>query len=290
MSPHSLAHEVSKLFTLPDVAIRLNELISAPNSSSHDLARVVQLDPGLSAALLKLANSAYYGLVSRVDTIARAISIIGERELQVMAMAASVVSTFRGLPEDLVDMANFWDNSVTCGVIARILGRKCRILRTEQLFLAGLLHGVGKLVFYARATEKYRALLIEADARDDRSMAIAEQRAFGFDYATLGAELLSCWKLPDMLRVLVAYQLRPMDAPDYRRETALVHVAGDMAASLAPMVKTDAPVAAYKPGFDPVAWSLLGLDVEVIPEVMQEANMQALEILGIINPRAAMIY
>lgn len=290
MSPHSLAREVSKLFTLPDVAIRLNELISSPNASAQDLARVVQLDPGLSAALLKLANSAYYGLVSRVDTIARAISIIGERELQVMAMAASVVSTFKGLPEDLVDMPSFWDNSVTCGVIARILGRRCRLPRTEQLFLAGLLHGVGKLVFYARTADRYRTLLLETAARDDRGLAAAEQRAFGFDYAALGAELLSIWKLPELLRVLVAYQLRPLEALDYKREAAVVHVACDMAASLAPMVKDTLSAGAYTPAFDPAAWAQLGLDVQVIPEVMQEANIQAVEIMEIINPRGAMIY
>ena len=150
MTPQQLVQEVSQLFTLPDVAIRLNELIAAPDSSTGDLVEVVQLDPGLAAAVLKLANSAHYGLVARVDSIPRAIAVIGERELQVMAMATSVTTTFRGLPADLVDMATFWDNSVACGVIARLLGRRCRIPKTEQLFLAGGCHADQKLVFSAR--------------------------------------------------------------------------------------------------------------------------------------------
>lgn len=290
MSAENLVREVSKLFTLPDVAIRLNELIGAPNTSTQELARVVQLDPGLSASLLKLANSAYYGLASRVDSISRAIAVIGERELQVMAVATSVVSTFKGLPEDLVDMASFWDNSVTCGVIARMLGRRCRVSQTEVLFLAGLFHGVGKLVFYARKPQEYRALLEKVDKRDDKSLAEAEVRAFGFDYANLGAELLKNWNFPTLLRSLVSYQLRPGDATDYPREAALIHVAGDMAAYLSPMIKSEQPAGAYTPGFDASAWALLELDAEIIPDLMQEADLQAFEVLEIINPRATLIY
>ena len=131
MTPQQLVQEVSQLFTLPDVAIRLNELIAAADSSTGDLVEVVQLDPGLAAAVLKLANSAHYGLVARVDSIPRALAVIGQQELQVMAMATSVTTTFRGLPADLLDMASFWDNSVTCGVIARLLGRRCRLPKTD---------------------------------------------------------------------------------------------------------------------------------------------------------------
>lgn len=291
MTPQTLALEVSKLFTLPDVAIRLNELIAAPSSSTKDLAEVVRLDPGLAAALLKLANSAYYGLAAKVDTITRAIAVIGERELQSMAMAAAVVSTFKGLPEDLVDMASFWDNSVTCGVVARVLGRRCRMRQTEQLFLAGLLHGVGKLVFYARRGREYRTLLMAVEHRDDRAMAEAEARVFGFDYATLGAELLRAWNLPEMLRVLVGNQLHPGQAGEFRREASLLHVATDMAACLAPTVKGAAPGdCCYQPRFESAAWAALELDEAVISEVMQEANLQALDVLAIINPRATMIY
>lgn len=291
MNAQDLAREVGKLFTLPDVAVRLNELIASPQSSTRDLAQVVQLDPGLSAALLKVANSAYYGLVSRVDSIARAIAVIGDRELQVMAMAASVVNTFKGLPEDLVDMYGFWDNSVTCGVIARGLGRRCRLLQSERLFMAGLLHGVGKLVFYARRADEYRTLLLELASRDDRTVAAAEVRRFGFDYATLGAELLRAWNLPQVLQVLVAFQLRPLEAPEeFTREAALIHVANDMATHLAPVLRDDASGAEYVPAFDPAAWDRLGLDRDVIPEVIQESALQGVEILDIINPRATLIY
>jgi HD-like signal output (HDOD) protein len=290
MTPQQLVQEVSQLFTLPDVAIRLNELLAAPDSSPLEVVELVQLDPGLAATLLKLANSAYYGRASKVDTVTRAVAVIGERELQVMAMATAVTTAFKGLPTRLVDMASFWDNSVTCGVIARLLGRRCRIHGSEQLFLAGLLHAVGKLVFYARQPDEYYALLAAAEAVDDRSLADAERRVFGFDAASLGAELLKAWKLPAMLQVLVACQHRPGEAAEFAREAALLHVANGLAASLSPTVKGGPAGAPQSAAFDPAAWAALGLDEAVLPEILQEASLQAIEILSIINPGAAVIY
>ena len=290
MTPQHLVQEVSTLFTLPDVAIRLNELMAAANATTQDLAEVVELDPGLAATLLKLANSAYYGLVGQVDTIHRAVARVGERALQAMVMATSVVATFKGLPADLVDMDSFWDNSVTCGVIARILARRCGMGQGEQLFLAGLLHGVGKLVFYARRPTEYGALLVALAQRDDRSLAAAEARVFGFDYAALGAELLKSWNLPVMLQVLVACQLRPGEAADLDRQAALLQVANELAASVAPPVKGAVTDQAGASGSDTLAWTSLGLSESLLAEVLAEANLQALEILEIINPRGMMIY
>jgi HD-like signal output (HDOD) protein len=271
MTPQQLVQEVTQLFTLPDVAIRLNELLAAPDSSPLEVVELVQLDPALAATVLKLANSAYYGRASQVDTVTRALAVIGERELQVMAMATAVTKAFKGLPTRLVDMESFWDNSVTCGVIARLLGRRCRIRGSEQLFLAGLLHAVGKLVFYARKPDEYYALLAAAEALDEGSLAVAERRIFGFDSASLGAELLKAWQLPAMLQVLVACQQRPGEAADFARQAALLHVATRLAAGLSPTLK-GAPQSA---AIDPVAWAALGLDEAVLPEILQEAGLQA---------------
>lgn len=279
----ALARDVTRLFTLPDVALRLNALIQSPNATTQELAQVVQLDPGLAATLLKIANSAYYGLASRVDTLSRAIAVIGERELQTMAMATAVVSTFKGLPEDLVDMASFWDNSVTCGVLARLLGRRCGVLRNEQMFLAGLLHGVGKLVFYARVPDAYREMLLQAGPVDDRTLAAAEARTFGFDYATLGAALLQAWNLPSILRQLVACQLRPGEAADYPREAAVLHVATDLAAFLSPQIKDKTLEPTYTPGFDPGVAVDLSLSEDALLDTMAEANVQTLEILDVLS-------
>jgi len=289
MTPEALAQEVSSLFSLPEAALRVNELVDDPSASTRDIAAVIRLDAGLAAAVLKLANSAFYGMPSRVDSVDQAIALIGQNALRDLVLATSVVSTFKGIPGELVDMQTFWDNSTTCGVIARNLGQLCGVRESERLFLAGLLHGVGRLVFFARRPEQYREVLQVKD-RGEAALVAAERRVFGFGYAELGAALLRLWGLPEMLGTVVAHHLEPGAAPAYRKETAILHVANDMAASLTPKVMSERQAGEYTPAFDEAAFASLGLDSGVLPGVMQSALLQAFEILDIVNPRAALIY
>lgn len=288
MTPQELVQEVGTLFTLPDAALRLNELMEDPRTTLQDLADVIQMDAGLAAAVLRMANSAYYGLPARVGTIPMAINLIGQRALRNLVLSVSVTRAFKGLPSELVDMQAFWENSTACGAIARALARHSRTGNADDLFLAGLLHTTGRLVFYARRPVHYRELL--TDGVTAHQLAAEERRVFGFDHAELGAALLAAWRLPPLLVTAVAYQLKPMQATAFVREVAVLHVAQDMAAGTAPQLKTDQPLPDYLPAFDPAVGTRLGLDPAVLPEIRQEALLEAMEILEIINPRATLIY
>ncbi len=289
MKPNDLVQEVSSLFSLPDVVVRLNSLIESGTASVAELTELVELDPGLTAAVLKLANSAWYGLPSRVDTVSAAIVLIGQRALRDLALSAAIVKAFRGIPDTLLDMHAFWDNSTACGVIARELGKACRIEERERLFIAGLLLGVGKLVFLARRPEQYRDVLAVAP-QGEAAIVAAERRIFGFDYAELGAELLKAWKLPPMLQFLVGAHLAPSAAKAWPKEAAIAFVAGDIAARIAPAIQSRQPVANYVPAYEPEIWSRLGLFPEAIPEIIASSLVQSFEIIEIINPGATMVY
>lgn len=289
MTPKDLVQEVSSLFSLPDVAMRLNSLIESGEASAGQLADLVELDPGLTAATLKLANSAWYGLPSRVDTVSSAVLLIGQKALRDLVLSAAIVKTFRGIPESLIDMHVFWDNSTTCGVIARELGKACRIREQERLFIAGLLLGVGKLVFLARRPEQYRDVLAMAP-QGDAAMLAAERRIFGFDYAELGAELLKAWKLPEMLHFLVGAHLAPAAAIAWPKEAMIVHVASDIAAQIAPAIQSRQPAAGYVPDYDEATWQRLGIDGAKISEIIATSLVQSFEILEIVNPRAMMVF
>lgn len=290
MTPDELAQEASSLFSLPEVVVRVNELLDAPETTIQDLSEAVRLDAGLTSRLLRLANSAYYGLPSKVETVSLAITMIGQRALRDLILSASVVSVFKGIPAEFVDMHDFWGNSTTCGVVARNLGRLCRMRDCEHLFIAGLLHAVGRLVFYARRPEQYREVL-KAGASGWQALVAEERRVFGFTYADLGAALLRAWHLPEVLHTAVAHHLEPGGAPTFAREVAIVHVAHDVTASLMPDVKAPAGGPAdYTPGFDPAAWALLDLDAALLPDLAQTSLYQAFELLEIINPRATLIY
>jgi HD-like signal output (HDOD) protein len=289
MTAKDLVQEVSSLFSLPDVVVRLNSLIEAGDASIGELAELIELDAGLTAAVLKLANSSWYGLPSRVDTVSAAVMLIGQKALRDLALSASVVRAFRDIPDHLIDMHAFWDNSTTCGVLARELGKACRIREEERLFIGGLLLGVGKLVFLARRPEQYRDVLAVAP-RGDAAMVVAERRIFGFDYAELGAELLKAWKLPEMLQLLVGAHLAPSMATAWPKEALIAFVANDIAAKIAPAIRSRQPLAGYLPDYEPEIWTRLGLDPEIIPEIIATSLVQSFEILEIINPRATMVF
>lgn len=232
MTPQALAQGAGALFSLPEAAIRVNELIRSPEHTSHDLAEVVELDAGLTARLLRLANSPLFGHVGKIDRVSHAIVMIGERALRDLVMATSVTHAFKGIPEEFVDMATFWDNSATCGVAARLLASRCGIRDGERIFVAGMLHGIGRLVFYSRQPELYREVL-KMRTESEAAILAREKQIFGFTYAELGAALLAAWKLPEFFQVVIANQLEPLRAETFQKETAILHVARDMAASLA---------------------------------------------------------
>lgn len=288
MTPQDLVQEVGSLFTLPDAAVRLMERIDDPGVTTQALTEVIQTDSGLAAAVLRMANSAYYGLPAKVGNVAMAINLIGHRALRSLVLSVSVTRAFKGLPADLVDMQAFWENSTVCGAIARALARECRLAQADDLFLAGLLHACGRLIFFARRPVHYREIL--KPGLTPQQLAAEERRVFGFDYAALGAALLTAWRLPPMLVTAIAHQLNPHRATAYFQEVAILHIAQDMAAATASQLKATPADGEYIPGFEPAALSTLALDASHLPEVRQTALLEAMEILEIVNPRATLIY
>jgi putative nucleotidyltransferase with HDIG domain len=223
MSATALAQEVKSLLSLPDAVMRLNALIDDPKAGTADIAEVIAHDPGLAASLLKLVNSAYYGFPGTISSIARAADLIGRNELRSLALACGMAEVFKGIPSGIVDMETFWFNSVTCGTLAKLLAQRCRADR-DALFTAGLLHGIGRLVFYLRRPEQYRDVLVRCGEQTEANLNAWERRVFGFDHAELGAELCRQWGLPEHLCQILRHHLAPAGAGDDLREASLLHV------------------------------------------------------------------
>jgi HD-like signal output (HDOD) protein len=284
MTPRELVEEVRQLFSLPDVALRLNELVGNPDTTNKEIIDVLQLDTGLAATVLRLANSAWYGLPNKVDTLSRAITLIGHGALRDLVLAAAFIKRFQGIPGEFVNMKSFWDNSVACGVVARNLSRRCRLHESEQMFLAGLLHKIGRLVFLESRPKLYREALLQAADTSEASIIASERRVFGFCYAELGGELLKSWHLPPILQIVVANQLNSDSKTDYPRERAVMQVAADMAHFLSPDIKMGPGEVHYEPEFEDVVWMDLGMTPEDISEVTDLSLIQTYELIEIVNP------
>ena len=190
-----LVKDVSGLVSPPDVCVRVFELMRASTSSAEDFGEIIGRDPNLTTRLLRMVNSSFYGFASRIDTVSRAIAVIGTQELYALVISVSAVQSFSKIAPQQVDMSSFWRHSVCCGLIARRLSRHCGVLHPERLFIAGLLHEVGTLVLFHQLPE-LSAELVEACEGDEDSLHRAELDTLGYSHAEVGSLLLTLWSLP----------------------------------------------------------------------------------------------
>jgi HD-like signal output (HDOD) protein len=261
--------------------MRAMELLNDPDSSASDIGQIISEDPALSAKLLKIVNSAFYSFPSRIDTISRAITIVGTLEITDLILGSSAVDVFAGLPNELIDMTHFWEHSLYTGVVSRVLARHHRAPNTERFFVSGLLHDVGCLVLYNQLPgESLRALQLARD--ESRPLHLAEQEILGFDHSAVGAELMQAWNLPEAFVEAARYHHSPMDAGDFPLETAMVHLADVIAAG----AYITGSGTEHVPPMEPAAWDLTGLSVDITEEVIAEADRQFSDARGLILPRS----
>lgn len=289
MDVRVIAENANSLYSLPDVALRINELINAGDATNYELEEIILHDPALTVRVLKIANSSYFGFPRKVDTISRAIVLIGQKELRNLAIATSVAATFKGISARLVNMEIFWYHSVTCGVITRLIAAHLNRNEPERFFIAGLLHGIGKLVFFSQFPKESERIL-RLENQSDEVVTQAEQEIFGFTYAELGAELLRQWQLPDNIWKMVAFQLDPFKDSSYTEDACILHVAANIANCIEPCAIRAVNLNEIKPTYKIEAWNQLDLNPEITQTIMGETGLQIFEVLAIIKPEAVMIY
>lgn len=223
----TLLDDVEGLVSPPAVCMRLFELIHSPSSDARDIAGVISVDPNLTARLLRMANSSFYNLSGKIDTVSRAVTIIGNGELYSLVLSISAVKSFTNLPNDIVSMETFWRHSVYTGLMARALAQRVNMLHPERMFVAGLLHDIGSLVLYHYRPETMRDILLVAEG-DEEVLYHAENEVLGFNHAGLAGGLLAEWQLPDVLQQAVTWHHEPESAQSARLEAHLLYLANIM--------------------------------------------------------------
>ena len=224
----SLLTDVKALVSPPHIYLKVSELMHAADSSAKDFEEVIHLDPTLTARLLRIANSSFYSFRSKVDTVSRAVAVIGMRDLYSLVIAVSAVQSFSKISNGLVNMDTFWRHSIYCGLIARTLANRCNVLHTERMFVAGLLHDIGSLVIFNRLPEVARDLLLIAQG-DEEVLYQAEKEALGFTHAHVGGVLLDHWQVPPTLYRAVTAHHEPFTVLEGRLEASIVHLANVLA-------------------------------------------------------------
>lgn len=279
--PMSLIEAEPKLTSLPDVFVRINEALNNPRSTAKEAAEAIGMDTGLSAKLLKLVNSAFYGFPVKVDTLSRAVTIVGSRQLTTLALGLSVLALFKDLPEGFVGMRRFWKHSVGCGILASTLAAPGGDDGVERLFVAGLLHDVGRLVLY-RSLPRHAAHTLALARREGILLRDAERRILGFDHATLGGMLLKRWRFPENLEKAVRHHhggANCMALP----MPAMVHVADAVTNALG----FGSSGEVFAPPLSPRAFTFLELTPDRLAKAMASTEAQVEDIVKTFLPDEA---
>jgi HD-like signal output (HDOD) protein len=219
----------SKRTELPTLPVVVENILSAAReerASAKDLADFIGKDQAISNKILRLANSAYYGLMKKVDSISRAITIIGFNEVIGLTIGMSVFSAFRQKDlHGIFGMRDLWLHSIGCASAAKEVAKKTGSSVAEQIFLSGLLHDMGKVIFAAYFPKEYRTVLKDAK-KSETLLYHKEKEILGIDHAMLSGLLMENWHFPDSLLLPSRFHHNSVECPlTYRHHAMIVELA-----------------------------------------------------------------
>jgi len=274
ISKEKILKKIDSLPTLPTAVAQLSRLIASPTASAKDFEAVIKPDPSLTANLLRLANSAYFGLRREVTSVKQAITLLGNKRVFEIAASAGFSKIIpANLPGYRIQSADFWLHSIAVAVLSERLAAELRVKAPGLLFTAGLLHDLGKLAIGSFLEEEESALL-DRLSNEDVAFSTAEKELLGTDHCEVGAELGQQWDLPDAVIWTARWHHQPSEAGD--SDSVLVDLV-HLADAMAHMFGYGADVGGLSRTVDKEVASRLGFDVHSIEAVSSETESQIRE-------------
>lgn len=229
-SPGDLIPGLPGLPTPSPVYARARESVALPFSPGTGVARIVEQDPGLAAALLWHANRTRHGLARRVVTVDQAIGLLGPEELQMLPHGATVMDAFPGIPTQVIGVRDLWGASLRAAIAARLLAECCHSAQLAgPLGVAGLLHEAGTMAVCLKLPELARAAVLNAGQNPYECCAVERRVIQEAARASVGMELARQWRFPPLLEEAIGYHPMPEAAPNYPQAAAVVRFASLLA-------------------------------------------------------------
>ncbi len=224
---HDLIGPPNSVYSLPSIHIRLNEKLKDPYSSNAEIADLIEKDPGLSLVVLKIVNSAIYGFRQSISTVTQAINLLGRNELSILLLSTGVISLFKKLSIKQELLKNHWQHSLLCGLIAKHLAHHCNLANDNQsLFMAGLLHDLGKPVIWHKLPDLSKTLYEAISLNDSYEHEI---NLLGFSHAEVGCELMKSWGLPENLQATTLFHHNAENADQFTDWCKLIELSNRLA-------------------------------------------------------------
>jgi len=284
---NNILAKVRTVPSIPSVVVKLRQYLSDPDISFDELAKVIEYDPGLTANLLQLANSAYFGWSGKIKTVKEAITRLGTNRIFQMVLCMSVAPLVRK-PVKGYDMESngLWKHSIAVAICAEQLALILKIPNSEEAFTAGLLHDMGKILlgtFVEIDDEPIKELV----QNESLSFNEAERRVLGIDHAEAAAELLQYWKLPENVVAAARWHHNPEEADEkYRNIVDLVHVADILCIRMGWGIGSDGPLYCL----NEAAAERLGVHSSMEDEVTDKVGAAIDDLKDILNPQAEPVH
>jgi HD-like signal output (HDOD) protein len=225
--------KVTAIATLPEITSKIIRTVEDPKSTAATLHKIVSHDPALVTRVLKVVNSAFYGLPGQIGSIERGIVLLGLNAVKNIAVAASLGQLFRGVKIcEGYTAKDLWTHCVTVGVVARALAKQTKLPLADEAFLAGMIHDIGLLVELQTVPEQLKQVCERAKVEDNPFCDI-EREVIGVDHQVFGAALAEAWKFPRSCQLVAGYHHQPQQLSNDRALVGLVHVADTICAQAA---------------------------------------------------------
>jgi len=281
MNAIEYAERAHDIFVLSDSFIRIKELIDSESSTIDDISEVILLDPALAGTILKLANSSFFNYPGKIDTISKAVLVLGITEVYNLVIAYFTTEAFKNIEAEPDYLDDFWQKSVDCALMVKFIGCHLKLPNAERLFILGLLHNLGELVIKQFSPEE----LLQCSVNNINEPPWAkQQQIMGFTFGECTAELLKLWRLPYNLMEPIRFQDdENLDlASD---ETRLLFIAKRVMT-----VNSLFPGKSYTVMLAEEQLGSLNIDEELLNQAVNYCDMERLGILSMLNPSASMIY
>lgn len=280
MNIEEIVAKASDLFVLPDSVTRLKACMDDEASSIDDVGDIIAFDPSLATQLLRVANSALYRFPNKIDTITKAIQVVGTRSTYDLALAYGVTQAFADVDGQQIDLDKFWEQSVSCGLLAKYFADFRHIREPERMFVAGLLHNIGELVMISMAPE--------AAARCQRfntrvSPVELQQSVFGFAYTTLSAKIIDKWGIPSSISAPI--ESIHADASDLDDEKRILQLSYVLA-----LDNVNPEIYPSYHHLKPALHEPLELKRDDLEDALDITNLQCISVISLFNPNAFMLY
>ncbi len=275
------ALQVGDIFALPDTCLKIKEIIDNEISDIDEIAELVSYDPVLSSKLLRLANSALYNFPKQVESVQKAVQVLGETQVYNLVVASGAAEAFATLKPNVIALDKFWEHSINTALIAKHLAFHLGVKKDEPIYLSGLLHNLGELVV---VQVKPEIAQICSQYKKGVKPWTKQQALLGFSYVDCTVELLKHWQLPER----IIQPLKQLNQPEYspaNKASLILHLASCLALS-----EANADVFQLHDLVDKQIMEVLGLSKDDLHDASSFAFLEGMSILSLLNPALFSIF